>query len=98
MQYKYMLIKFCNNAFIAYYWNALYDQYTFPISADIYNNIRICPLTRGKQAFKEGNDGTHDTVFQLAVQEPLTIHNLIYASLHILCHTIYTFHQSCDTY
>lgn len=86
-----------NSAFIAYYWNAVYDQCTFPITADTCNSIRICPLTIGKQDFGEGNNGIHDTVFQLAVHEPLKIH-ISYASLHILCYLMYTFHQSWNTY
>jgi hypothetical protein len=94
-----LLSKLCNNAFIVYYWNALYDQHTFPITAYIYNSIwQICPLTIGKQDFGEGNNGTHDIVFQLTVHEPLTIQNFSNASLHILCYIIYTFYQSWNTY
>jgi hypothetical protein len=83
-------VKFCNNTFIVYYWNALYDQHTFQITAYICNSLQwICPLTMGKQDFGEGNNGTHDTVFQLAVHDSLTIYNFSYANLRILCYIIH---------
>lgn len=50
-----LLSKFCNNTFIVYYWNALYDQHTFPITADICNSIwQICPLTIDEQDLGKG--------------------------------------------